>query len=84
MLSSEQVKGGGDGDLSAVAGAVLSPEDIKLLTDAYEAVLEQLKLAERSDPVTQLLAKRIIEIGETGLRDPRQICELVVKEFAPE
>jgi hypothetical protein len=57
----------------------LSPEDIRVLTDAYEAVLRSLDIVERSDPVTLLIAKKIIETGQTGLREPMQICELVVK-----
>jgi hypothetical protein len=62
----------------------LGPEDIKVLTEAYEAALRRLGLVDRSDPVTQLVAKRIIKVGQTGLRDPLQICERVVEEFVLE
>jgi len=33
------------------------------LAEAYEHTLRKLNLVERSDPVTQLIAKKIIEIG---------------------
>jgi hypothetical protein len=34
----------------------------------------------RSDPL-ELLAKKIIEIGQTGMRDPVQIGRLALKEI---
>ena len=40
----------------------MGPEEIAVLTDAYEHTLRKLNLVERSDPITQLIAKKIIEI----------------------
>ena len=51
------------------------------LVAAYEDCLCILNLADRSDPVTGLLAKKIIEIGQTGMRDPVQIGQLALKEL---
>jgi len=36
---------------------------IAVLAEAYEHTLRKLNLVQRSDPVTQLIAKKIIEIG---------------------
>ena len=36
----------------------MRPEEIAVLTDAYEHTLRKLNLVERSDPITQLIAKR--------------------------
>jgi len=44
----------------------MGPEEIAVLTEAYEATLQQLRLVDRSDPITQLIAKKIIEIGQRG------------------
>jgi len=44
----------------------MGPEEIAVLTDAYEHTLRKLNLVERSDPITQLIAKKIIEIGQRG------------------
>ena len=33
-------------------------------------------LTDRNDPLTQLIAKKIIEIGQTGIEDPAQISKL--------
>jgi hypothetical protein len=59
----------------------LEPEDIERLVAAYEQTLPALDLVERDDPLMQAIAKKIIEIGQTGIRDPAQISELVVKAF---
>ena len=41
----------------------MGPEEIAVLAEAYEHTLRKLNLVQRSDPVTQLIAKKIIEIG---------------------
>jgi hypothetical protein len=57
------------------------PEDIESLTAAYEAALKALGLANRTDPITELVAKRIIEIAQTGVLDPTKLCAAALKEF---
>jgi hypothetical protein len=61
--------------------SAFAPEDISRLVAAYEDCLHILNLADRSDPITKLLAKKIIEIGQTGMRDPVQIGRLALKEI---
>ena len=62
----------------------MTPEDIGRLAAAYEATLKMLELADRSDPLTQLVASKIIEIGQTGVRDPLQISAMAISAFAPQ
>src|SRR6266481_498788 len=57
------------------------PEDIERLVSAYEQTLRALRLKDRSDPITQLVAEKIIAIGRLGIEDPAQISELVLKEL---
>lgn len=57
----------------------LAPEDISRLVAAYEATLKALELASRSDPITEIVARKIIEIAQTGVRDPVQISMLAIK-----
>jgi hypothetical protein len=59
----------------------LAPEDIGRLVSAYEAALKALELADRTDPITEIVAKKIIEIGETGVRDPLQISKLALRDL---
>jgi hypothetical protein len=46
---------------------------------AYEQTLKALCLKDRNDPLTEMIAKRIIEIGQTGVKDPAQISQLAIK-----
>jgi hypothetical protein len=59
----------------------LGPEDIERLVTAYEQTLHALDLRERDDPLTQAVARKIIEIGQTGIRDPAQISETAIRAF---
>lgn len=57
----------------------LGPEEIARLSTAYEQALRTLGVKDRNDPLTELIAKKIIEIGQTGVKDPDQICSRAVK-----
>ena len=56
------------------------PEEIKAMTMAYEDACRALKLTEkRSDPLTQILALKIIEIAKTGELDPVKIRDVALQ-----
>ena len=57
------------------------PDDIEGMTVAYEAALKVLRLANRSDPITHIVAERIIEIAQTGVRDSRELASIAIKEL---
>jgi hypothetical protein len=59
----------------------LGPEEIGRLTDAYERTLSALSVKDRNDPLTEFIAKKILEIGQAGLRDPKQISARAIQEF---
>jgi hypothetical protein len=59
------------------------PDEIKRLVMAYEQTLLALRLKDRNDPITQLVAERIIEIGRTGIEDPADISKLALKQLGP-
>ena len=56
-----------------------SPDEAKRLVEAFEDTLRALKLVDREDPVTMLVAKRIIELAKQGERDPVQLRERTLK-----
>jgi hypothetical protein len=58
--------------------AVFDPNAIKAMTAAFEAVCDSLKLLDRDDPITEIVARKVIEVGGTGERDPERIRELVL------
>ena len=53
------------------------PDEIKVMTAAYEGALVDLNVANRDDPITDLIAKAIVNVTATGERDP-----ILVKERA--
>jgi hypothetical protein len=57
------------------------PEEIERLVTAYEQTLRALDLKDRSDPITQLVAEKIIAVGRLGIEDPAEISEVVLKEL---
>jgi len=61
----------------------LCPEDIEQLVAAYEQTLRALSVEERDDPRTRVIAKKVIDIRQSGIRDPAQISELALKQLGP-
>jgi hypothetical protein len=58
-----------------------TPEDIALLVKAYEDCLNALNLADQPDSKTEAVARAVIEIAQTGVRDPVQIRERVMAQL---
>ena len=57
------------------------PEEIDRLVRAYEQTLRALGLVDRSDPITRLVAEKIIAVGRFGIEDPGEISRMVLKEL---
>jgi len=62
----------------------LGPEEITILTDAYERTLKALNLVDRNDPITEMVARKIIELGQRGVREAKQLSVLAIKELGVE
>jgi len=56
-----------------------TPEDVKVLVDAFEDTLRALKLVDREDPMTMAVAKIIIELAKDGERDPTRLRDFALK-----
>jgi hypothetical protein len=57
------------------------PEEIAVMSAAYEDALRVLQLADRQDPITELVARKIIQVARSDVRDPTQIREQALKEL---
>ena len=64
----------GVGELMAIyrliANGLFGPDEIKVMTAAYEGALVDLNVTNRDDPLTELIAKAIVNVTATGERDP--------------
>ena len=56
------------------AGA-FGPDEISAMTAAYEGALVELRLVDRNDPLTEIIAKSIVNVTATGERDPEIIMK---------
>jgi hypothetical protein len=59
------------GDLHGSFG----PDEIEVMKSAYEAALIDIGVTDRDDPITDLIAKAIVNVTASGERDPKQVME---------
>jgi hypothetical protein len=62
-------------------GSPLEPEQIRSLVAAYERTLRKIGLVDRDDPITEMIARKIVEIAQTGVQDPVQLSAKTIKEI---
>ena len=60
---------------------VFDPEVNTLLGEVFEDVLKALGLINRVDPVTELVASKIIELAQVGERDRDRLTKLTLQAF---
>ena len=58
------------------------PEEIKILGDAFEDALRTLRLVNRDDPATEIVAQKIIELAQRGERDPVRLRQAAVQSVS--
>ena len=59
--------------------AAFMPEDVNRIVEAFEDASRALRLSDQTDPLLEVLAKKIIEIAQTGVRDSAQISRLALR-----
>jgi hypothetical protein len=61
--------------------AVFDDHAVKAMTTAYEAALVELGIADRNDPVTEMVARKIVALAGLGERDPERLCQMALAEL---
>ena len=64
-----------------LSGQAFEPETIQDMTAAYEAVCKALGLNVGDDPATRMVAEKIIELAQRGIRDAATLRTLTLKQF---
>jgi hypothetical protein len=59
----------------------LRPKEVRCIIEAYEQALHVLCVKDRDDPLTEMVATKIIKIAQTGIHDPAQFSALAIKEL---
>jgi hypothetical protein len=60
---------------------VFEPEAVICMAKAYEGALLALQLSDRHDPLTEIVAKKIVEIAKTGETDHARIRDRALEEL---
>lgn len=64
-----------------LAGQAFDPETIEKMSAAFVATCNALHLKVGDDPATRLVAEKVIQFAQRGIRDPDMLCKLTLKEF---
>jgi hypothetical protein len=55
--------------------------EVQRLQEAYEITFKALCLVDRNDPLTAIVARKIIQISGIGIDDPAQLSARAIKEL---
>jgi len=53
--------------------SALGPKEVNCIIEGYEQALHTLCVRDRDDPLTEMIAKTIIKIAQTGVHGPAQL-----------
>jgi hypothetical protein len=59
----------------------LRPDQVEKLNKAFTFALRSLDLVNRNDPVVDIIAKKILEVATTGIRDPKEISDTAIRQL---
>jgi len=62
-------------------GEPFEPEDIQKMSEAFVVACETLRLTDRADPLTEIVARKIIEFRQRGIREPEALAQRTLSEF---
>ena len=65
-----------------LAKSILEPDQIERLNEAYMFALRSPDLVGRNDPIVDIVAKKIIEVASTGIRDPKEISDTAIRQLS--
>lgn len=62
-------------------GTSPAPGERERLNEAYELTLRRLSLVDRNDPLTEIIARKIIEIGQNAGQTPAEISKRAIDDL---
>jgi hypothetical protein len=65
-----------------LSGQAFEPEAIRIMSLALEDVCDALGLRMTDDPATRLVAGKIIELAQRGVRDVPTLRTMALREFS--
>ena len=62
-------------------GTDFTPEQQRVLELAFSNTLRMLNLVDRNDPICEIVARKVIEIGATGITDDVAISAIAFQQL---
>jgi hypothetical protein len=60
---------------------VFAPDEVTMIGNVFEDVLRTLGLVKRTDPMTEMVAKKLVELATAGMRDPDRLKVITIQTF---
>jgi hypothetical protein len=60
-----------------------TPEQRHVLELAFNDTLRKLNLVDRNDPICEIVARKVIEIGSSGASNALAITQIAVRQLRP-
>ncbi len=67
----------------STSDGAFDPEALAVMAAAYEDILSALDLRDRADPITELVAKKIVYFVGQGELDPAKVRDKVMQSLGP-
>ena len=67
-----------------LAKSMLETHQIERLNEAYIFALRSPDLVDRNDAIVDIVARKIIEVATSGIRDPIEICDTALRQLGLE
>jgi len=64
-----------------LAHQTLDPETIATMSAGFVAACEALQLKVGDDPTTRVVAEKVINLAQRGIRDPEMLRTMTLKEL---
>ena len=64
-------------------GQAFDPDTIRVMGSAFENVCKQLRILDKDDAVTKIVARTVIDMAQRGFRDEASLTAAVMEEFCP-
>ena len=59
-------------------GSAFQPEHCEAMGIVYEKLLKELGLKDRNDPMCEMIAQKVIDLGQGGESDPDRLHDLAL------
>jgi hypothetical protein len=59
----------------------LEPKETAVLCEVFEDVLKTLRIVDRQDILTTLIARKLVELARAGERDSRRLKQKTLRAF---